>query len=132
MKNEVASNIPNVWKVALRNQGCYIDAIPILEKYLELYPVDFYPYLGLASVHKKLGHMKETLQFAEGARTRLTPDNWYNLACLEAVGDNVDLAVDYLRRAIDIDANARETAKGDPDFDWIRDNLRFKQLVEDS
>ena len=59
------------------------------------------------------------------------PDNprlLYNLACCESRLGAAE-AVDHLRRAIEQHPPLRELARGDSDFDPIRDEPEFKELV---
>jgi hypothetical protein len=53
----------------------------------------------------------------------------YNLTCCESLaGQTVD-ALDHLRRAIDRSEQSRSYAKDDSDFDPIRDEPGFKELI---
>jgi tetratricopeptide (TPR) repeat protein len=54
---------------------------------------------------------------------------FYNLACSESLAGRTADAVDHLRQAIDMSERAREFAKGDSDFDPIRDEPAFQQLI---
>jgi mannose-6-phosphate isomerase-like protein (cupin superfamily) len=53
----------------------------------------------------------------------------YNLACVESLTGRTPDAIDHLRRAIDMSDQYREYAKGDTDFDAIRGEPGFKELV---
>lgn len=56
------------------------------------------------------------------------PGEWqghYNLACLEALTANGKAAIDYLKRAIELDAKAAEYAAKDTDFDTLRGDPEF-------
>jgi tetratricopeptide (TPR) repeat protein len=53
----------------------------------------------------------------------------YNLACAESLGGHAQDAIEHLRRAIDAAPMFRELAQKDADFDPIRDEPGFKQLV---
>jgi quercetin dioxygenase-like cupin family protein len=56
------------------------------------------------------------------------PDAWqgyYNAACFEALSGQKEAAFDRLRRAIELDEQAREYAAKDEDFDGIRDEPGF-------
>ncbi len=54
----------------------------------------------------------------------------YNLACCESLAGQKDAAIGHLRQAIERSDRFREFAKGDSDFDPIRDEPGFKELVE--
>ena len=55
----------------------------------------------------------------------------YNLACCEAqIGDSAE-AIDHLRRSIDLSAQFLAYARDDSDFDPIRDEPGFEEIVGD-
>jgi tetratricopeptide (TPR) repeat protein len=54
----------------------------------------------------------------------------YNLACCESLAGRTGDAVDHLRLAIDRSEQSRSYAKEDSDFDPIRDEPAFKELIE--
>ena len=53
----------------------------------------------------------------------------FNAACFEARLGRTDDALEHLRLAIEADKRAIEQARGDEDFDSIREDPRFKKLV---
>ena len=53
----------------------------------------------------------------------------YNVACCESLAGQKDEALGHLRRAIEISERARDYATDDSDFDPIRDEPAFKELV---
>jgi len=53
----------------------------------------------------------------------------YNLACCESLTGRRDAALDHLRRAIELSGVAREYARGDSDFDALRGDPAFDELV---
>jgi hypothetical protein len=55
---------------------------------------------------------------------------FYNLACCESLAGRTTDAIDHLRRAIDMSETSRAYAKDDSDFDPIRDEPAFKELIE--
>ena len=57
------------------------------------------------------------------------PQVIYNVACCEALAGRKDDALAHLRQAIALDERTREYAKGDSDFDSIRDERAFRELV---
>jgi tetratricopeptide (TPR) repeat protein len=53
----------------------------------------------------------------------------YNLACCESLAGRPDDAIEHLRRAIELSERFRSYAKDDSDFDAVRDDPAFKELV---
>jgi tetratricopeptide (TPR) repeat protein len=58
------------------------------------------------------------------------PASLYNLACCESLAGLPADAIEHLRRAIELLPRAREFARGDSDFDSIRDEPAFRALVD--
>jgi tetratricopeptide (TPR) repeat protein len=58
-------------------------------------------------------------------------DAWYNKACCYALWGKADEAIENLQQAIAFDAECKEDAKTDSDFDGIRDDDRFQALASD-
>ncbi|HZG50331.1 MAG TPA: cupin domain-containing protein [Thermoleophilaceae bacterium] len=54
----------------------------------------------------------------------------YNLACCESLAGRTGEAVDHLRLAIDRSERCRSYAQDDSDFDPMRDEPAFKELIE--
>ena len=54
---------------------------------------------------------------------------YYNVACCESLAGRKEDAIGHLRRAIELSERLREFAKGDSDFEPIRDDPAFKKLV---
>ena len=54
----------------------------------------------------------------------------YNLACCESLAGRTDDAIEHLRLAIDRKESFRSLAAEDSDFDPIRDEPAFKELVQ--
>jgi tetratricopeptide (TPR) repeat protein len=54
---------------------------------------------------------------------------FYNLACCESLAGQTTEALEDLRRSIEMSERSRAYAKGDSDFDPIRDEPAFKELV---
>jgi tetratricopeptide (TPR) repeat protein len=54
---------------------------------------------------------------------------WFNVACCESLAGRKDDAVAHLRQAIDLSERFRAYAQSDSDFDPIRDDPAFKELV---
>ena len=54
---------------------------------------------------------------------------FYNLACVESLAGRTDDALEHLRRSVELSERSRAYAKGDSDFDAIRDEPAFKELI---
>ena len=55
---------------------------------------------------------------------------YYRKACIYALQKNVELSLENLRRAIELEPGKyRELAKTDADFDGIRGDVRFQELL---
>jgi tetratricopeptide (TPR) repeat protein len=57
------------------------------------------------------------------------PRVFYNVACCESLAGRTADAVEHLRQAIDMWEGCREMAKEDSDFDPIRDEPAFEELI---
>jgi tetratricopeptide (TPR) repeat protein len=57
------------------------------------------------------------------------PIVFYNLACCESLAGRKEDALEHLRRAIELSEQFRDYAKGDSDFDPVRDDPAFKELT---
>jgi tetratricopeptide (TPR) repeat protein len=53
----------------------------------------------------------------------------YNVACCESLAGRTADAVEHLRRAIDTSESVRALAENDSDFDPIRDDRAFQELI---
>ena len=58
-------------------------------------------------------------------------DLFYNLACCESLAGRTDDAIEHLRRSIELSPErSRALAQDDSDFDAIRDEPAFKELID--
>ncbi len=119
----------NLGNLLAKDASRTVEEEALYRKAIEIDPQSFVGTLALASVNKKLGRSQESAKFAAQARGLAKADDWYNLACLESVCGNVDKAIEYLRCAAQASNFDREWAKIDPDFEWIREDPRFRQVV---
>lgn len=112
---------------ALRAMGSWQDAIEPLERATQADPKRLEPWLGLGWCLKRLGRLNDAIAML---RTGLAavPDQQillYNLACYHSLAGEVAAAIDYLTRAIAIDARFRDLTGAERDFDPIRSDPRF-------
>lgn len=105
------------------------DLVQTAERAVQLDAHDAATNLVLASIHKKLGHPTESAKYASQARTLINPEDWYGLAALESISGNADAAIENLRK-VTFDERGRNWAKRDPDFEWLRKDPRFLDIVD--
>jgi tetratricopeptide (TPR) repeat protein len=111
-----------------------VRALEYFERAYELDQSDFMRVL-LACYRARAGQRVEAR--AVLADLRVTPANYYNLACTWALLGERELALDYLARdfaEVRTQAGARERQKnwaaGDPDLESLRGDPRFEALVK--
>ncbi|BAZ70092.1 TPR repeat-containing protein [Fischerella sp. NIES-4106] len=79
-----------------------------------------------------MGRYEEAIASYDQA-VEIKPDDhqaWYNKACCYALQRNIEQAIEYLREAINLNPEYREMAKTDSDFDGIREDERFQELIQ--
>jgi tetratricopeptide (TPR) repeat protein len=57
------------------------------------------------------------------------PYLYYNVACCESLAGQTDQAIGHLRRAIEMWEGCRDMAREDSDFDPIREEHAFQELI---
>ena len=80
------------------------EAVNILLEVIQSLPNDALAYMELASIYKDMGNHQKAISLVEIVRPLLDANKeddqyWYNMACMEAITDNVDLALDYLEKS---------------------------------
>lgn len=109
----------------------YTDALTDFNRSLALRPDDSETFVARAVVLQNLGRHEEALADYNRA-LELRPDHpntLYNRACLYSRWEKSAEALEDLRRAIAGDPSKRDLARTDPDFDNIRRDPRFRELV---
>jgi tetratricopeptide (TPR) repeat protein len=56
--------------------------------------------------------------------------SYYNVSCVYAIKKEKDKALEYLKKAISLDQKYREKAKNDNDFNYLRNEKEFVEIVE--
>ena len=112
-------------------QGRREEAIQAYQQAIELDPRNAVPYSSVARVYRRLGEQDKVAEYSAKARELMSPDDWYNRACLESICGNTEAALENLRQALEERPAQRDWAKHDPDLEWIRDDPRFWEIVGD-
>jgi len=117
--------------IALEELGRYEEAIKSHDKALEINPDDDNSWNSRGLALAKLRRYEEAIKCYDKA-LEINPDDdyaWYNKACAYALQNNIDLALENLKKAISLNPECRKIAKNDEDFDSIRDNQCFQELI---
>jgi len=84
-----------------------------------------YAYTLLGRYDEALSDLNHSLKLKPS-----DPGTLYNLACLFSLWGKPDDALAYLEKAVGKDKKYRKMAKTDKDFNNIKDDPRFKKLIE--
>jgi alkanesulfonate monooxygenase SsuD/methylene tetrahydromethanopterin reductase-like flavin-dependent oxidoreductase (luciferase family) len=85
--------------------------------------------VNLAGISRQMGDDANARRYAAEARAAADPDDAYNLACLEAICGDADAALAQLRRAAEMGKLDSAWAWKDPDFEALRGDPRFREIV---
>lgn len=116
---------------ALRELDRYEEALLPLERSADLLPDDIHVLMALGWCYKRTGQLGKAIEALEKA-VRVDSSEavlHYNLACYWSLARNRTLALRYLSRALEIDANFRDMIADEPDFNPLRHDPEFIQLV---
>jgi tetratricopeptide (TPR) repeat protein len=116
---------------ALRELARYEEALLPLERSADLLPDDIHVLLALGWCYKRTGQLGKAIEALEKA-ARIDPGEavlHYNLACYWSLARNRTLALRHLGRALEIDSNFRDMVPHEPDFNPLRHDPEFIQLV---
>lgn len=112
----------------------YVRSLQVVEHHMELHPDDPRAATMRSVALCRTGQPEEGLAWAERALV-LDPDDAgvrYNVACLFALEGQTDRAIDCLEAAIERGFQNRQWFERDPDLASLRDDPRFKALMQDT
>ena len=119
--------------IALGNLGRFEKAIASYDQAVQIKPDDHKAWYNRGYALGNLDRLEEAIASYDQA-IKIKPDfhqAWYNKACRYALQGNVEQAIENLQQAINLSPEKwRERAKTDSDFDKIRDDERFKALIQ--
>jgi tetratricopeptide (TPR) repeat protein len=110
-------------------KGDKLGALKDFQKARELNPKDGKTWASLIGVLKAVGNIEEAKLQEQLARNLIQTETEYNQACFESICENTERALELLKIALEKKQSTKEWSKRDPDFENIRDNPRFKELV---
>jgi serine/threonine protein kinase/Flp pilus assembly protein TadD len=130
---------PNFLSLAYRSLGREDDArvasqrgLKLSEERIELNPEDARAYNLAGSLLAAMGESERALEYARRA-AEIDPDDTvtlYNAACTYAVLGKHEEALAALERALDKGYGHKDWIEHDPDFAALRDNPRFKAILD--
>lgn len=107
------------------NQNALIDLTLASDKN----PKDVSIRVSLLRVLKSMGKQGKVDNELRSIESSIETENEYNRACFESILGNKEKAIEFLRLALDKNQVTKEWARQDPDFENIRDDPKFKELV---
>lgn len=133
---EAKADYADAWNnrgVALSKMQKYEEAVISYNQALSIKNdyTDAWNNLGVAFT--KLSNYDAAIESYNNA-TKIRPDFyrvWYNKARCYALQGQIELTLENLKRSINLNPNiCKELAKNEPDFDGMRENQMFKELIE--
>ncbi|MCA2701472.1 MAG: tetratricopeptide repeat protein [Microcystis sp. M179S2] len=117
--------------VALDDLGRFEEAIASYDRALEIKPDYPDTWDNRGYVLTCMGRYKDALESCDRAIKINSNDAnaYYNKACCYGLQNNVELAIENLQSAINLDVEYQDMAKTDKDFEQIRGDERFQSLL---
>ena len=117
--------------LALKLMERYEEAIVPFSAAAELDDEDIHVHLSLGWCYKRIGQLDRAIEALE-AGLAVDPGEailYFNLACYWTLAGNKRHALDYLGRALAIDSDYRDMIDDEPDFDSLREDPDFQELI---
>lgn len=127
--DEVAATIHANLADIYNTSGRLDEALASYREAVRLRPDDALSYGSLAGLYRKMGRREAFEEAIAEARELMAEENEYNRACLEAIAEEAERAVDLLQVALQKRQVDPGWVRKDPDFDFIRDHPRFQTLL---
>lgn len=118
----------NIYSEAKSYEKC----IQAFERTILINPSSLDARNNLANVYMKQNNVDKAIEEFEAILT-MNPNYataYYNLACAYSLKKETSYSLEYLDRAISLDVTLKEVAKNDSDFNNIKNNRKFKELIE--
>ncbi|MCB0628167.1 MAG: tetratricopeptide repeat protein [Saprospiraceae bacterium] len=128
------SNTDALYELAevLREQGRYQEAEEKFLALLEIDPMDIFAWYELGYIYLETGFNEDAAECFEAILDidESDADALYELSRLAAIDEDIDLALDYLERALESGFDDEEFIREDPDLENLLDTERFDELME--
>jgi tetratricopeptide (TPR) repeat protein len=118
---------------ALRGLKRFEEALVSYDKAVQIKPDSYYAWNNRAYTLTKIGRYDDAFANFEKALELKPKPNfatlYYNKAYYYILQNQIELVIENLKQAIELYPKLKEDLKTDPDFDAIREDERFKQLI---
>ncbi len=111
--------------------GRYEEGINLIKQAITLKPDFVYAHFNLGLAYELAGEWDAGIKAYKEALVLDDKDVWsyYGIASIYGRQGNVEKVVEYLRPAIDLQADVKDVAKEEKDFDPVKNDPRFQTLV---
>lgn len=121
----------NIKGIALSFSGNYNEGMKNIEKSLSLKPDFGYGRFNKALSYELYEHYDEAINWYNKAlEVEKYIWSYYGLASIYGRRGDVDNTIKYLKIAIDMDPSVKSTAKEEKDFDNVKYNEKFQNLLK--
>lgn len=114
------------------SQHRFKDAAKVLEEVLAIDEKNIFAHCSLASCYRHLEMDEKADEHLEAVAPVMEYEKAYNQACFEALRGSVIRAVELLRTALQLEQTTFEQIQNDSDFDFIRDEPIFEELMTET
>ena len=131
---EIKPDYHEAWNnrgIALANLGRFEEAIASYDQALEIKPDYHEAWNNRGVALDNLGKYEKAIaSYDQSIKINSNDANaYYNKACCYGLQNNVELAIENLQRAINLDVKYQDMAKTDQDFEQIQGDERFQSLL---
>ena len=109
----------------------YIDAIESFKHALLLEEDEIIIHCALASNYRRMEMHENAEEHIAAVAERMEHESAYNRACFESICGNTIKAVELLQSALHLKEATVEKIQNDPDFDFIRHENPFAELISE-
>lgn len=128
---------PNFYKayavegIALAYSGDFINGMKQIDQSLKLKPDYGYARFNKALANELFGHYDEAIEwYKKDLEVENFEWSYYGIASIYGRKGDIDNTIKYLKLAIAINPNIKNTAKSEEDFDNVRQSTEFVKLIE--
>lgn len=113
-------------------QGKYDQGLAFIQQALDINPTYVYGHFNQGLANELASRWDTAIAAYKKALELDAKDTWsyYGIASIYGRQGKVDLVLDYLKQAIDLDPVVKEVAREEKDFALVRDDPRFQALVK--